>query len=68
MMNIEPLQVDDVEPLRAEILSFLDSVRTGSAAAVSAEEGYAAVDMAERITKQIHEQDWSRTLLAAAKM
>ena len=68
MMNIEPLQVDDVEPLRAEIMSFLDSVRTGSAAAVSAEEGYAAVDMAERITKQVHEQDWSRTLLKAAKM
>ena len=62
MVNIEPLQVDDVEPLRAEIESFLDSLRTRSAAAVSAEEGYAAVEMAERITNAVREQDWGRGL------
>lgn len=58
MMKIEPLQVDDVEPLRAEIESFLDSIRKGTEAAVSAEEGYAAVEMAERITNSVREQDW----------
>ncbi len=68
MMKVEPLQVDDVEPLRAEILSFLDSVRTGGGAAVSAEEGYAAVEMAERITHQVHEQDLGRRLIPAAQM
>jgi len=62
MVKIEPLQVDDVEPLRAEIESFLDSVRTGGDAAVSAEEGYAAVEMAERITNAVRKQDWGRSL------
>jgi len=62
MVNIEPLMVDDVEPLRAEIEAFLASVRTGGAAAVSAEEGYAAVDMAQRITESIRQQAWGRGL------
>ncbi|MGB2987983.1 MAG: Gfo/Idh/MocA family oxidoreductase [Phycisphaerae bacterium] len=62
MVNIEPLEVDDVEPLRAEIGSFLDSVRTGTAAAVSAEDGLAAVEMAERITEAVRKQDWGRGL------
>jgi len=62
MVKIEPLQVDDVEPLRAEIESFLDSVRTRSAAAVSAEDGLAAVEMAEKITQAVREQDWGRGL------
>jgi len=55
MVKVEPLQVDDVEPLKAEIDAFLHSVRTGSAAEVSAEEGYAAVEVAERITQAIAE-------------
>lgn len=62
MVKIEPLVVDDVEPLKAEIESFLDSVRTGSTAAVSAEDGYAAVELAERITNAVREQGWSRHL------
>jgi len=62
MVKIEPLQVDDVEPLRAEIESFLRSIRTGTDAAVSAEEGYAAVEMAERITDAVREQDLGRAL------
>ncbi len=66
MVNIEPLQVDDVEPLRAEIESFLGSIRTGSAAAVSAEDGYAAVEMAERITHLIRDQAWTPSLTPAA--
>lgn len=62
MVKIEPLQVDDVEPLKAEIGSFLESVRTGSDIGVSAEEGYRAVEMAERITNQVREQDWGSKL------
>ena len=62
MVKIEPLHVDDVEPLKAEIESFLESVRTGGAAAVSAEDGYAAVELAERITNSIREQGWDRDL------
>jgi predicted dehydrogenase len=62
MMKVEPLVVDEVEPLRAQIESFLDAARTGAEAAVSAEEGYAAVEMAERISKAIKEQAWHEGL------
>ncbi len=62
MMQIEPLEIDDVEPLKAEIESFLASVRDGTAAAVSAEDGYAAVEMAERITNAVRAQDWAPAL------
>lgn len=58
MVKIEPLVVDDVEPLRAELDSFLEAVRTGGHAAVSAEDGYAAVEMAERITAEVRKNDW----------
>jgi predicted dehydrogenase len=66
MVKVEPLVVEDVEPLRAEITAFLQSVRTGAAPAVSAEEGFAAVEMAERITEAIRAQDWGRELHQAA--
>ena len=62
MINIEPLQVDDREPLRAELESFLDSIRTRQTPAVSAEDGVAAVEMAERITEAVRRQDWGRGL------
>ena len=66
MVKIEPLVVDDVEPLRAEIESFLDAVRTGRSSGVSAEEGYAAVELAERITTAVRDQDWGRSLADSA--
>jgi predicted dehydrogenase len=56
MVKVEPLAVDDVEPLRAEIEAFLNAIRTGSGTGVSAEDGYAAVEMAERITAAVREQ------------
>ncbi len=62
MVKIEPLQVDDVEPLRAEIGSFLNAVRTGQSSGVTAEEGYAAVELAERITKIVRELAWSKEM------
>jgi len=62
MVNIEPLDVDDTEPLVAELQSFLDSVRHGKAAAVSAEDGVAAIEMAERITEAVRETGWGDRL------
>ena len=62
MMKIEPLVINDVEPLKAEISAFLDSIRNDTAAAVSAEDGYAAVEMAEKITNAVRAQDWGRGL------
>jgi len=62
MVKIEPLQVDDKEPLRMEIETFIESVRTGSDNGVSAEDGLAAVEMAERITHAVKDLDWGKGL------
>ena len=67
MVKIEPLVVNDVEPLRAEIESFLDSCRHGKQAAVSAEEGAAAVELAERITEEVRRQNWGESLQPAVE-
>lgn len=58
MVKVEPLQVDDVEPLRAELQSFLGAVATGGRPEVSAEDGAAAVELAERITASVKEGGW----------
>jgi len=58
MVKVEPLIVDDVEPLGAELQSFLNSLQTGTPPAVSAEDGAAAVELAERITQTIQKQNW----------
>ena len=82
MIKVEPLVVDNVEPLRAEIGSFVEAVRSrgrdqgsgigdrqaagtkgASGAGVTAEEGLAAVELAERVTNAIREQDWGKALL-----
>ena len=61
MVKVEPLQVDDVEPLRVEIQSFLESARTGATPAVSAEDGFAAVQLADRIVERLQQHVWDRT-------
>lgn len=58
LVKVEPLIVNDEEPLRAELESFLNSARTGAPAAVSAEDGAAAVDLAERITQAVKDHNW----------
>ncbi len=60
MVKAEPLQVDDVEPLKAEIQSFLESTRTGATPAVSAEDGFAAVQLADQIVDRVKEHIWDR--------
>lgn len=58
MVKVEPLMIDDVEPLKAELDSFLTALRTGSRPEVSAEDGAAAVELAERITAACREHRW----------
>lgn len=58
MIKVEPLVLDDVEPLRAEIESFLNAVRTGAPPAVTGEDGLAAVTMAEDIVASIRQHQW----------
>jgi predicted dehydrogenase len=56
LVNVEELQIDDVEPIRAEIESFVHAVKTGGPAAITAEEGLAAVELATRIVAAIDVQ------------
>jgi predicted dehydrogenase len=53
LVQIEELQIDDAEPLRAELDSFISSVVHGTPPLVSAEEGLAAVEVAARIVESI---------------
>jgi len=56
LVNLEELAIDDVEPLRAQLESFVDSVHTHHPPLVSALDGLAAVRTAERIVAAIHQQ------------
>ncbi len=49
LVKIEPLEVGTADPLRAQLESFVGCVRNKTAPVVSAEDGLAAVDVAEQI-------------------
>jgi predicted dehydrogenase len=51
LVSIEELAIDDIEPLRAELESFVDAIRTGATPEVPAEDGLAAVETATRIVE-----------------
>jgi len=53
LVNIEPLIVDDEEPIVAEIKEFLGAVRAGRRPSIDAEAGFANVRTAERIVEAI---------------
>ena len=57
LVNIEELTIDDTEPLRAELDSFVNSVVTGAPPEVPAEDGLAAVETATRIVEAIGKQE-----------
>lgn len=57
LVQVEELQIDDQEPIRAEIEAFLTAVRTGTTPVVTAEDGLAAVETAERIIAAIPQQE-----------
>jgi predicted dehydrogenase len=55
LVNVEPLVIDDAEPIVMEIKSFLDAMRTGHPPPIDAEAGFANVRTAERIVQAIRE-------------
>ena len=61
MVNVEPLTFDDVEPLRAELEAFLNSIRTGTPPAVSAQDGADAVQLAHDILESVKSHRWEGT-------
>src|SRR5215213_2725247 len=54
-VHVQHLDIIDVEPLRAEIVSFLESVRDGTPPAVSGIEGRNALSLALRTLERIRE-------------
>jgi predicted dehydrogenase len=49
MVQLEPLAIEEIDPLRAQAESFISAVRDKRPAAVTAEDGWAAVSVAEQI-------------------
>ena len=63
LVNIEQLSMEDIppgeeDPLTAQATAFVHAVQAGTAPVVTAEQGYAAVDAAERIVQAIRAHDW----------
>jgi len=53
IVNVEELQIDDIEPLRAELESFVAAIKGDKPIEVSVEDGLAAVQTATRIVESI---------------
>jgi predicted dehydrogenase len=53
LVTIQELQIDDADPLRAELESFVNAVKNRSQPEVPAEDGLAAVELASRIVEAI---------------
>jgi predicted dehydrogenase len=53
LVNVEELQIDDVEPLRAELESFVEAAHGKCPPVVTGEDGLAAVELAMQIVKAI---------------
>lgn len=66
MIRVEPLQIDDRDPLSTELESFLDCVRERKRPPVSAEAGMAAVALAEQIVRALSAHRWDGAPSAAA--
>jgi len=58
LVNVEPLVIEDAEPLRVEIESFLNAARDRDSSGVSVEEGAAAVTLAQEIVDCINAHGW----------
>ena len=54
-VNVQYLEIEDVEPLRAEIEDFFDAARTGGQSPISGVEGRRALSLALRALERIHE-------------
>ena len=65
LLHVETLDIDDREPLRLEQEAFVEAVTQGTAPEVSGEDAVAAMELAERIVKQICEHEWDGSSSAA---
>lgn len=56
LLQVEELAIDDVEPLRAELDSFISAAKRLTPVEVSAQDGLAAVELAQRIVSEMQRQ------------
>jgi predicted dehydrogenase len=57
LVQVEELEIDDVEPARAQLESFVAAVRGEMPPVVSADDGLAAVELATRIVETMARQE-----------
>lgn len=67
MVKVEPLTIEDRDALATEIETFLECVRTRTRPPVSAEDGVAAVRLAETIVAKIKDHQWDGDGAAPAR-
>ncbi|MFH1746709.1 MAG: Gfo/Idh/MocA family oxidoreductase [Planctomycetota bacterium] len=58
MVHVEPLMIDDKDPLGTELETFLEAVRNQTPPPVSAEDGVAAVRLADQIVTSLASHRW----------
>lgn len=54
-ISINPLEIEDVEPLRAELTAFLDSIENDTEPPITGEDGRRAVNLAVGVLERIEE-------------
>ncbi|MHC4822011.1 MAG: Gfo/Idh/MocA family oxidoreductase [Planctomycetota bacterium] len=55
LLKVEPVQIEEHEPLKAELSSFLEAVRTGGRPVVTGEDGLRALKLALQVIESIRE-------------
>jgi predicted dehydrogenase len=55
LINVEELKVEELDPLKTQLGAFVEAVQTGRPPEVTASDGLAAVDAAERIVRAMPE-------------
>ena len=68
LVTIEELQIDDVEPLRAELESFVNAVKNRSAPEVPAEDGLAAVISQPKLFRRFRRKSYPKRRHAPQKI
>jgi predicted dehydrogenase len=58
LVKYEDLEIEDAEPVRAELENFQQAIRTRTAPEVTGEDGLAAVDIAAKIAASVARHKW----------
>lgn len=59
LLEVEELELDDAEPLRAELEAFAEAVRTGAEHECAGSDGLRAVELAHRVLDSLRDSAWT---------